>query len=623
MVFGWAGTGAEFVAHDPAALLHKLSDAAERHYRQAPGHQQEAAWSHEVACLSTGLHLASEAAQWGVILEYELPFEGGRRPDVVLLAGDRVLVLEFKDTSAPGQADIDQARAYARDLAEYHSCCRDRAVAPLLVLPHTRGRRRVDDVELVDCLALSGALQEFAGGEPQPALSCLLDGMYSPLPSLVRAARLVWEREPLPFIRRAESAGIPDLLAWLHRLARDARARGERHLVLVTGVPGSGKTLVGLQFVYEVEPGDEPEAVFLSGNGPLVKVLQDALGGTKVFVRDWKAFDREVGAHGRLPAQHVLVFDEAQRAWDRERMREKHGIDKSEPELAIEALARLPDWGIVIALVGEGQEIYLGEEAGLGQWVEAVRSVGVPMNVHVPPHLDSTMAPVAPVLDRRLNLTLSLRTHRADNVEGWLAAFIDGRLDVAGRIAPSLRESGYDLYVTDDLRAAKEYLVRRYADAPDKRFGLLASSRAGNLPAVGVDNSFWSVERIRIGRWFNAPASDPESCCQLSKPITEFKCQGLELDLPIVCWGDDLAWDGGWVSRRPLRRARDSHQLRLNSYRVLLSRGRDGQIVYLPPNLPFGQSASLTQALFAAGARWLESNGGSPNEVDVARTDAV
>lgn len=601
MAYGWAGTASEFIAEDPRSLIHRLNEAALANYGQSAGAAQEGAWAHELPCLSNGLHLLPEAADWGVVLEYELPYEGGRRPDAVVLARERVLVLEFKDSATPGQAEIDQVKAYARDLAEYHSCCRGRPVVPVLVLPNRPGHRRVDETDLVDCLALSGTLRDLEGTLDQLPFACLTEGQYAPLPSLVQAARFVWRREPLPFIRRAESAGVPQLLVWLHDLAKQAQANHERHLVLITGVPGSGKTLVGLQFVYEVLAGDEPQAVFLSGNDPLVAVLQDALQ-SKVFVRRWRDFDTQFGKQGKLSSEHVLVFDEAQRAWDRQRMLEKHGIPKSEPQLVAEALARMPDWGLVIGLVGEGQEIYLGEEAGLGQWVEAVRSADAAVSVHVPTHLASVFGPVAPTTSRLLNLTLSLRTHRADNVQDWVAAVIDGRLPPAARLAPSLHEAGYDLYVTDDLPLAKQYLIARYAGATEKHYGLLASSKARNLRELGVDNEFNAMQRVRIGPWFNTAASDPRSGCQLSQPVTEFQCQGLELDMPIVCWGDDLGWEGDWVSYRRTTAARDSHQLRLNSYRVLLSRGRDGQIIYVPRNLPRGQSQGVLNAFLEAGA---------------------
>jgi hypothetical protein len=603
MAHGWAGSVREFVAADPRSTAHVLAEQHRQHYPDWAGREQASAWEHELSWLSAAFHAIEGAGDWGLVLEYELPFEGGRRPDAVVLAGDNILVLEFKERSGASRADIDQVDAYARDLQDYHSTSRDRRALPVLVLVNRGGLNETfEGTAVIGPDFLPATLQQMAGSGPQIELSSWLAGTYSPLPTLVSAARRVFEHEPLPLIKRAESAGIPELLDWLQSLVRQARQRGERHLVLITGVPGSGKTLVGLQFVH-LSRDIEPDAVFLSGNDPLVTVLQDALQ-SKVFVRRMHDFDLEYGVRRRsLPTQHIFVFDEAQRAWDVGRMTEKKKHNRSEPEILLDVAGSVPDWGVAVGLVGEGQEIHLGEEAGLGQWSEAVATAKTRFSVHVPAHLGPVFEDVAALPRERLDLTVSLRTHRAERVQEWVAAFIDGRIDDASAIAPELTGSGFDFYVTGDLLKAKRYLLRRYDDAPEKRFGLLASSKAGNLRAIGIDNEYQATQRLKVGPWFNAPASDPRSSCQLVQPVTEFQCQGLELDMPIVCWGDDLGWvDNGWQSFRRTMAARDSHQLRLNSYRVLLTRGRDGVIVFVPDNLRAGQPSAVTEILTQAGA---------------------
>lgn len=604
MAYGWTGTAAELIEADPTATLHQLAEQHERLYRDRPAVGQTTAWTAELHWTTAALRSIDSTATWGVVLEYELPFEGGRRPDVILLPGSSVLVLEFKDTFELDRAHIDQVDAYARDLAEYHTACRDLPVIPVLVYTNRGG---LDDshegVRIIGPDLLPKLIGDHAGEERRLGLVEWSRGRYEPLPSLVAAARRIFDHEPLPAIRRAESVGIPQLVESLHSLVAAASSEAERHLVLITGVPGSGKTLVGLQFVHDVSSGAQPRATFYSGNGPLVDVLRDALR-SKVFVSHWRDFDLEVGARGTDPPANVLVFDEAQRAWDRTRMKLKHGLAMSEPELAVAVAARIPGWGVIIGLIGEGQEIHLGEEAGIRQWADALRGIGAPFVAHVPSHLAEVFAGLDVVPDDGLNLTTSLRTHRADVSHRWVAAFLAGNLEEARSLANQLTSAAFDMYVTSDLHAAKSYLFKRYEAEPEKRFGLVASSKAGNLVELGINNrDRWP----RYVPWFNAPRTDPRSSCQLSAPVTEFQCQGLELDMPLLCWGDDLEWKPGWVSTRRTRDATDSHQLRINSYRVLLTRGRDGLLVFLPPNLADGQEEAVRGAFLAAGAEELGS----------------
>ena len=335
-------------------------------------------------------------------------------------------------------------------------------VSPILVYTSRGGEEdSFEGVRIVGPDYLSRAFVDLAGTGSRLPLTSFFAGTYAPLPSLVAAARRIFKHEPLPAIKRAENAGIPRLLVWLHQLVRDAATRGERHLVLITGVPGSGKTLVGLQFVDDSSQGDAPEATFFSGNDPLVTVLQDAVQ-SKVFVRRWHEFDLEYGLRKRsLPAEHVLVFDEAQRAWDETRMREKKGIKESEPAIVVDVTAQLPNWGVAIGLVGEGQEIYLGEEAGLGQWVDALKESPVPFQVHVSPRLTPLFRDVSPIPDAKLDLTVSLRTHSAETAHEWVSSVLSGDLGAAESRAVQLAQQHYDVYVTDNLLRAKTYLFRR------------------------------------------------------------------------------------------------------------------------------------------------------------------
>ena len=402
---------------------------------------------------------------------------------------------------------------------------------------------------------------------------------YAPLPTLVSAARSIFNHEPLPFIRRAQSAGIPETIASLSAVAAHARSMGEHHLALITGVPGAGKTLVGLQFVYTThfsKDDREKMAVFLSGNGPLVKVLQHALK-SQIFVQDIHGFLRQYGGEQRrLPIEHIWVYDEAQRAWDGDKVREKRGHGASEPDDFVRLGARMPGWSMIVGLIGEGQEIHIGEEAGLALWNSAVTGSDVPWHVHCPARLVRVFPGAASVeASGALDLDVSLRSHVAEDVQDWVKSLLAGRLDEASEHAEKARSSGFGMYVSRVKEDVIAYAQQRYEEAAEKRFGWLASSKATNLEDHGIQNSYAFTRRFREGSWFNDPAESANSCCQLNEVATEFQCQGLELDLPLVAWGNDLTWEGSkWRSKpTPRSKAKDPHQLRAQQLSCAASRG--------------------------------------------------
>jgi hypothetical protein len=578
----------------------------------ASGSQREA-WTEEEALVREslrGLAIARpDVVGWGIALEYELPLEGGRRPDVVVHSGDKLFVLEFKQSDVPAQAAVDQVSAYARDLAEYHQASHGVEVEPVLVLTKADGpSRRVGEVPALSPTDVAAFLlhESSAGSEP-PNFDAWLEAPYEPLPSLIDAARMIFREEPLPYIRSAQSAGIPEAVALLSRLAKEAERDSSRKLALLAGVPGAGKTLTGLQLVYD-RVADRNDAVFLSGNGPLVQVLRDALK-SKTFVQDLHAFVTTYGRTEKTPSQHIIVFDEAQRAWDRGYMAFNGRGDRSEPDVLIQVGERLPGWCSLVGLVGDGQEIHSGEEAGIGQWNEALGDEArLTWTVHCPPRLASEFDACDVELHPELDLTVSLRSRRAEQLHDWVAALLDGRIEDAAKTSQHISNAEFQMFVTRDLQAAKQYLVDRYREEPAKRYGILASSKSQRLlPQFGIDSSFPATKKVKYGDWYNRPRGEPGSGCNLDTVVTEFGCQGLELDMPLVAWSDDLKWLGTqWEAKpgRPKYQQEDPVQLRINCYRVLLTRGRDGFIIFVPPTAVLD---ATTHVLLAAGVRLLPS----------------
>lgn len=555
------------------------------------------------------------ARGYSTVLEYELPLES-RRPDVLLLVGSGVLVIELKGKEEPSQADIDQAAAYARDLRCYHRECWERPVTPVLVPTRAQGYlRETAGVHVVGPDGLDPLIARLTEAQPGPGIDrarFLDESAYCPMPTLVAAARELFRTGELRTIKRARAATAPAVECIADIIHRAAATR-TRHLVLVTGVPGSGKTLVGLQTVHAhylddlavPRPGGKPTtpAVFLSGNGPLVEVLQYELsgagGGGKTFVRGVKDYVKSYSRKASLvPPEHVLVFDEAQRAFDADMVAEKHpgtGNGKSEPEHFIEFAERVPEWCVVIGLIGGGQEIHVGEEAGLVQWRWAVErsTQASTWTVHVPCAVEDVFdgSAVTRVLTPALNLDTELRFHLAAHLHSLVKRLLDAEPAASLRpMVERLEAEGFHLRLTRSLDAAKAYLRERYAEHREARFGLVASSKDRDLVRFGVPNDFQSTKRMRLGPWYGDDEHDYRglSCRRLDACVTEFGAQGLELDATLLAWGTDLVLAGGRWSNALARgyrkgaHVRNPFQLRLNAYRVLLTRGRDGCIVFVP-----------------------------------------
>jgi len=612
--YGWQSDFHDFRETPPQVIRERLSafvaDASPEQHR---------AWADSIPPLqgevAKSIVTNTLARDYSAILEYMLPMES-RRPDVILLIGGSVMIVELKGKTRPSQADLDQVAAYARDLRNYHRECAGREVYPVLVPTRARGDLGVRDGV---CIAGPDAIHALVTSLTKPDLrsaisrdAFLSDSAYCPLPTLVAAARELMQSGTLRTIDRARAATAP-ALEEISRIVHQAHLTKSRHLILLTGVPGAGKTLVGLQTVHArylddlvvTRPDGKPTtpAVFLSGNGPLVEVLQyemRAAGGDgKTFVRGVKEYVKRYSAKQSLvPPEHVLVFDEAQRAYDIDKMRASHNSieAKSEPHEFIGFADRIPEWCVVIGLIGSGQEIHVGEEGGIGQWKDAVEaSLRVSdWTIHAPESLaaifDQSFVPFEP--RQTLNLDQELRFHQAKDLHGFVAGLLTGDpVDDLARRATILNEEGLHLRLTRDLTVAKEYLRERYATDSQARFGLIASSKDKTLPRFGVLNDFQSTKRVKFGPWYgdDERAYGSQSCRLLETCVTEFGAQGLELDAALLAWGTDLRRvNGTWsneLSAKYLKRSmvKDPLQLRINAYRVLLTRGRDATVIFVPP----------------------------------------
>jgi len=627
---GWHSGFPQFSTAEPRIVRTSL----EAFVRDA-GESQIRAWAESIPAVqrevAETLSADKRAATFTAILEYQLPLEA-RRPDVVFLVNGGAVVLELKGKPTVSQADLDQVSAYARDLRAYHRECHTRAVHPVVVpMRRTAPAALQDGVWVTPPLGLDSLVKQLTRNELEPPVSeaaFLADDAYCPLPTLVQAARELFESGSLRRVWRAHAATDPAVQR-IAEIAHHAAATRTRHLIMVSGTPGSGKTLVGMRTVHahflddlavsrgKVKP--TVPAIYLSGNGPLVTVLQHVLrtpgGGGKTFVRGLKDYlDRYAPRPDRIPDEHVVVFDEAQRAFTPEMVRALHpqwpaGSWRSEPSHFVEIAERIPEWACVVGLIGGGQEINIGEEAGLLQWREALDNCRNPgqWTVHAPAEMEHNFAGGRARVLRasELNLNTELRFHGAIDLGELVARLLDetaetATLAVADSSArgSSVWTHGLKLWATRDLEVAKNYLRERYRDDPGARYGIVASARDKLLVEFGIPNDWHSTKRMKLGPWFSEGIADLNSCRHLDSCVTEFQVQGLELDMALLAWGSDLIRvDGKWDDSRARKYKKkgeaqvlDPFRLRVNAYRVLLTRGRDGTVVFVPPTELFDET---------------------------------
>lgn len=561
-----------------------------------------------------------------LLLEYPIP-RRGKRIDAVILVHDIILVLEFKCGARTYDREArTQVEDYCLDLRDFHAESRRRVLVPFLVATNAENESAPVG-EVIDWVApvwlanasslpclLEKAIVRYGNLTAAPIVpECWNRAEYAPTPTIIEAARVLYEGQNVREISRCH-AGAENLTrtsAAVMRAIQAARSNSRKTICFVTGVPGAGKTLAGLNIVHNRELHEGSLGVFLSGNGPLVRVLSEALARddrqrtgrsisesrrrVSTFIQNVHRFIDAHFAGSAAPPDRVVIFDEAQRAWNAEQSLRKFRRNRSEPEIMLDIMDRHEGWAVIVALVGSGQEINTGE-AGLSEWGRALADRFRHWNVRISPHLVGEQSlgdglfQVAPeglevVEDHNLHLDVSLRSYKAEAVSEFVSHLLSTRVAHA-RTALSLCQD-FPIVLTRDIDKARAWL--RYRQRGSRRIGLIASSGGRRLRAHGFDVQ----AELDVENWFLNSASDVRSSYYLETPATEFGIQGLELDWTGVCWDIDLVpeRDGWSISafrgtnwqnvRDPTRR-----QYVLNKYRVLLTRAREGMIIWVPPGDP-------------------------------------
>jgi hypothetical protein len=634
----------ELIALEPRLLVGQLEMAYAHDGYASQLQQQTLAWRKLISILQadfrTLLNHRSDVAEWVVLLEYPL-YRLGRRIDLIVLTGRAVLIVELKVGEKQFRAaDRRQVEEYALDLHDFHAESSHRILHPILWCTAAANN------------PYRSPYQGLAPGQVAPVTEIGAEGLmqfllklpastaeevdavewnnspYRPVPNVIQAATRIFAGHDVRAIAQADASNLNETAGRVIELLKEAKNAGRYAVIFVTGVPGSGKTLAGLQIAHDVvATGTEArgDIIYLSGNMPLVTVLREALARAEYLrekskdssiqlsklrqklrarIQHINDFLKESYKHSadKPPHEHAIIFDEAQRAWDEEQGKKKFDRAASEPTLLLEVMSRHPDWCACICLIGGGQEINSGEH-GIRGWGDALRQIAPESAprwiVHGPPEIIEggsasgglRLGPIQSAIqintDPTLGLEVPLRSYRTPLLAGWVDAVIEGNASKA--CALKARMGAYPILLTRSLSALK--LGLRHLTRGERRYGLLASSGARRLRAEGVGVILHANDRDAIAHWYLNPRDDVRSSYALEVPANEYTSQGLELDFVGLCWDSDFTRDvqgKTWVCRRfsgnkwQTVANPDGQRFIKNSYRVLLTRSREGIIIWIP-----------------------------------------
>ena len=611
----------EFVVEKPETLLGKLMVSDEFSTTDL----QKNAWRKEIDILQDQLRSVESG---DIAFEYTIP-RIGHRIDVVCIIHGLIFLLEFKvGDSEYRKSTADQVMDYALDLKYFHELSADRYIIPISI--PTEAPSVCNEVSFMEdkisnvlkCtkdnigLTINSVLSSVQ--DQDLSIADWINSRYAPTPTIIEAAQAMYRNHSVKDISRND-AGAHNLTATtetINQIIDDCKRNHKKAICFVTGVPGAGKTLAGLNIANERHNFDADEhAVFLSGNGPLVDILQAALAKdrssrtgitiaeakkeTKAFIQIIHRFRDEALTTNNPPAEKVAIFDEAQRAWNEESltdfMKRKKGVDafnQSEPEFLIRIMDRHQDWAVIVCLVGGGQEIYNGE-AGIIDWFRALQNKFRNWHIYLSDKItdseyvgnssiEELLTGCSYSLRPALHLGVSLRSFRSEKLAEFVKLLLDNEPSAAAAVYSEL-SIHYPIILTRDLDKAKEW-IRKKARGTE-RYGLLASSEGKRLRGIGI----WVPSVINHVGWFLNEKDNVDSSYFLEVAASEFKVQGLEIDYSILAWDADLRRSGEGFDYFKFRGTRWNHVNNMqqqkylkNAYRVLMTRARQGMIIFVP-----------------------------------------
>ncbi|MFT3670609.1 DUF2075 domain-containing protein [Aestuariivirga sp.] len=618
----YQATFEEFRCADASFILGELVRA----HGFALEHQQRQAWIEQIELLKSAAPRSGDAH---VLLEFAIP-RMGKRADAIIVLANAILVLEFKvGASSFDASHIEQVYDYALDLKNFHVGSHNAPIVPILYSTSAPGQSGFDLSWGHDRVAKpisigTGQLGKVLGNIASVNTGGYINyevwlaSGYRPTPTIVEAAQALFQQHNVEAITRSD-AGAQNLGATtkvLERIIERSKVAGEKSICFVTGVPGAGKTLAGLNIAtMRARSHEDEHAVFLSGNGPLVDVLREALARdesarhgisksealrrVRSFIQNIHHFRDSALLDSSAPVERVVVFDEAQRAWTKDQaakfMKAKRGVtdfSMSEPEFLIRVMDRHEDWCVVICLIGEGQEINTGE-AGFAEWLTALSHSFKTWRVYASDRTGDSDAvsgvsfpEMKPSLEADLHLAVSIRSFRAESLSDFVDHLVTNKPKMALGSYANISDR-YPIKITRDINLARSWL--RSQARGSERYGLVASSGALRLRPEGIHIR----AQIDPPVWFLNGKSDVRSSFYCEEVASEFDVQGLELDWTGVCWDADFRYVAGqWDSfdfkgtRWQRVRSAEAQEFLRNAYRVILTRARQGMVIFVPKGDP-------------------------------------
>ena len=574
--------------------------------------------------------------QGELFFEFSIP-RMGKRVDCLLIIQNIVFVIEFKVGEKEYlSSNLDQVWDYALDLKNFHKPSHSALLIPILVATEAKNENfqflqtTHEDGLYKPLKANKKNLREILlnGIEFCKSSTTLIDqdyvkGSYSPTPTIIEAAVTMYKNHSVADITRsdADAKNLTTTTKSVSDIIEYAQNEKKKVICFVTGVPGAGKTLVGLDIATKhLDKEQNTHSIFLSGNGPLVAILQEALArdtvqrtkeigekitkakareGVKAFIQIIHHYRDAYLVDPTAPFDHVAIFDEAQRAWNKEQTvnfmrRKKNQPDfaYSEPEYLISCLDRHQDWAVIVCLVGGGQEINTGE-AGISEWLYAIKNSFPHWEVQISPNLTDSEYNAYDVIaeiekdcktvyDANLHLSVSMRSYRAENVALFIKQLLDLELQNASDTLKLISDK-YPIVITRNIESAKKWLKEKARGS--ERYGIVVSSQAYRLKPLAIDVR---VETDPV-HWFLGEKDDVRSSYFLEDVATEFQVQGLELDWACVTWDGDFRYsEDEWKTFsfvgnkwQNIKKAERKLYLK-NAYRVLLTRARQGMVIVVP-----------------------------------------